>query len=181
MLLGARYTLSFTYDLTTLRPNHLIMADMVQVETTGKLPTGISKTLISSLVNVAYKLASEDAEVEATASVSVVGEVEIRLLNRQYRGKDSVTDVLSFGYSEDDAEYDVTDKGEPVLQLGDIVVCLPQVKRQAKATGKLIREEFALMVVHGTLHLLGFDHVELEEEKVMFALQNEVLIRTGIL
>jgi probable rRNA maturation factor len=143
---------------------------MVHLELAGRLPSGVSRTLVQGLVEAAYGSAGPGRS--ALVTVSLVGDAEIRKLNRRYRGKDCVTDVLSFGY-------DGTAKGD--MSLGDIVICLPQVKRQAKRTGKLVREEFALMVVHGMLHLLGYDHVTLAEERTMFGLQHDILIRTGIL
>jgi probable rRNA maturation factor len=66
-------------------------------------------------------------------------------------------------------------------QLGDIVISLPQVRRQAKAIGRGTKAEFCLMVVHGTLHLLGYDHETLADEKKMFQLQHDILISAGIL
>jgi probable rRNA maturation factor len=143
---------------------------MVHLELNGRLPSGVSRTLIQGLVEAAYGSAGSGKS--ALVTISLVGDAEIRKLNRRYRGKDCVTDVLSFGY-------DGAAKGD--MSLGDVVICLPQVKRQAKRAGKLVREEFALMVVHGMLHLLGYDHVTLAEERAMFGLQHDILIRTGIL
>jgi probable rRNA maturation factor len=142
---------------------------MVHVELNGRLPSGVSRTLVHGLVEATYGRAGSGAS--ALVTVSLVGDQEIRKLNRRYRGKDAVTDVLSFGY----------DRSKGDVSLGDIVICLPQVKRQAKRAGKRISEEFALMVVHGMLHLLGYDHVTLAEERVMFGIQHDILIRTGIL
>ncbi len=142
---------------------------MVHVELSGRLPSGVSRKLVEGLAEATYGLAGPPQS--AIVDISTVGDAEIRRLNRRYRGKDAVTDVLSFGYG----------KGRKDMSLGDIVICLPQVKRQAKRTGKLVREEFALMVVHGMLHLLGYDHITLAEERVMFGLQHDILIRTGIL
>ncbi len=74
-----------------------------------------------------------------------VGEEEIRKLCREFRGEDRITDVLSFPYSE----------GEEVV--GDIVICLPQARRQAEEAGWSLAEEVALLCIHGTLHLLGHE------------------------
>lgn len=142
---------------------------MVQVELSGRLPSGVSRTMVEGLVEATYGLAGPGKP--AVVDVSMVGDAEIRKLNRRYRGKNEVTDVLSFGYA----------KGRADVGLGDVVICLSQVKRQAKRKGKLVREEFALMVVHGMLHLLGYDHATLAEERTMFGLQQEILMRTGIL
>lgn len=142
---------------------------MVQVELSGRLPSGVSRKLVEGLVEATYGLAGPGKS--ALVDIAIVGDMEIKKLNRRYRGKNAVTDVLSFGYGS----------GRADMSLGDVVICLPQVKRQAKRTGKRISEEFALMVVHGMLHLLGYDHVTLAEERKMFGLQHDILIRTGIL
>jgi probable rRNA maturation factor len=106
-----------------------------------------------------------------------VGEKEMRRLNRTYRGKDRVTDVLSFRLA-DGAPQPGAAAGE-LENLGDIFICMPQVRRQAKAVPRAVRTEVALMVAHGTLHLLGYDHVTLAEETRMFSLQHEALARQG--
>jgi probable rRNA maturation factor len=142
---------------------------MVQVELSGRLPSGVSRKLVEGLVEATYGLAGPGTS--AVVDIAMVGDPEIRKLNRRYRGKDAVTDVLSFGYGP----------GRKDMSIGDVIICLPQVKRQAKRTGKRVSEEFALMVVHGMLHLLGYDHETLADERKMFGLQHEILIRTGIL
>lgn len=91
-----------------------------------------------------------------------------------------MTDVLSFANEDHLTPPCVTLKNEP-QDIGDIIICLPQVKRQAKASGRRINTEFALMVAHGTLHLLGYDHLAVKDETVMFALQQETLMLLGYL
>ncbi|MEK9152468.1 MAG: rRNA maturation RNase YbeY, partial [Patescibacteria group bacterium] len=86
-----------------------------------------------------------------------------------FRGKDKTTDVLSFSYGEGSG-FPSDSKG-----LGDIVISLPKVRRQARDNAHTVKEEFALMVVHGTLHLLGYDHEKVRDEKVMFGIQDKVL------
>jgi probable rRNA maturation factor len=96
----------------------------------------------------------EDAEV----SVYIVDEDEGQELNAQYRGKDYPTNVLSF--PADIAE----EVGVPLL--GDLVVCAPVVEREAQEQGKTLQAHWAHMLVHGTLHLLGFDHIEMMRQKL---------------
>jgi probable rRNA maturation factor len=93
--------------------------------------------------------------------VAFLDEKPARKLNKQFRGKDYATDVLSFG-SEGDPE-----------SLGELVICPQVIVRQAKEHGLLVKEELAYMVLHGILHLLGYDH-ELSEKdaKAMFRLQD---------
>ncbi len=113
----------------------------------------------------------ENAEV----SVRVVDADEIRALNRKYRDKDKPTNVLSFpagpvaGMPE----------GEPVL-LGDIIVCASVVHAEAAQQGKTDTDHWAHMLVHGTLHLLGFDHVLDEDAAAMEALEVRILASQGI-
>ena len=151
---------------------------MIHVECSGKLPAGVSKKLIGSLADAAYILGGgcEDAEV----SVSVVGDRKIRRFNKEYRGKDKVTDVLSFGYG-DCPDYDLSDSGKPILQLGDILICLQQVKRQSARAGRHMKGEFALLVVHGILHLLGYDHTTEKDGRVMSGLEQRALRQIGII
>jgi len=149
---------------------------MVTVECIGKLPIGFTKAKVTALVAITCKRAGFRGK--ATVGIRLVDDRSIRMLNRIHRGKDKVTDVLSFSATEGLPKAMAAGaKGE----LGDIVIALPQVRRQAKAIGRSAKDEFALMVVHGTLHLLGFDHESIGDEEKMFALQHDILIRAGIL
>lgn len=102
--------------------------------------------------------------IKKSVSVVLVGEARIRALNKKYRHKDKVTDVLSFG-----------DWGDKEF-LGEIVICLPQIKRQAKQFGVSAREELIRMLAHGFLHLTGLDHEKFQvEEKRMIKKQEELV------
>ena len=98
---------------------------------------------------------------EYTLSVHVVSESSIRRLNLESRGKDSSTDVLSFPLSPNEKEF-----GEKCL--GDIFICPAVIRSQAGEFGVTYREEYVRMLVHGTLHILGFDHDTEAKAKVMF-------------
>lgn len=139
---------------------------MLTVALSGRLPSGISKAVAVKLARAAYLRGGGKHMTEM--SISIVTDAQIRKLNRQYRGKDKVTDVLSFGMGE------ALMKGAP-RELGDIFISLPQVRRQAKRIDRPVATEFALMVVHGTLHLMGYDHETLTQERRMFGLQHDVL------
>jgi len=95
---------------------------------------------------------------------------EIHEMNREYRGVDRVTDVISFAF-EDNNDLVYND----IRMLGDIFICIPQMKRQATEYGHSEKRELAFLAVHGILHLLGYDHMNEEDEKVMFALQELIL------
>lgn len=105
--------------------------------------------------------------------VVFVADKEMIALNTAYRGKRKTTDVLSFG--NDGAWPGEGGKG----LLGDIVISMPQIRRQAAKAGKPVRDELAMMLVHGVLHLLGYDHETLKDEKIMFPLQKRVLKTLG--
>ena len=96
----------------------------------------------------------------AELTIRVVGAAESRRLNRTWRGKDKPTNVLSFSSEH---------------ELGDLAICAPVVAREAREQGKRPAAHWAHMVVHGVLHLLGYDHAEPDEEREMFALQRKLL------
>ena len=105
----------------------------------------------------------EDAEV----ALRIVGESEGHELNRDYRGKDYATNVLTFPLTDD-----------PVL-MGDIVLCHPVVEKEAQEQNKSLEAHYAHLVVHGMLHLQGYDHVSDEEAEVMEALETQIVTKFG--
>ena len=108
-----------------------------------------------------------DELAEAEVSVYIVDEPESQELNFQYRGKDKPTNVLSF-------PADIPEEvGIPLL--GDLVVCAPVVEREAAEQGKSLEAHWAHMLIHGTLHLLGYDHIEDDEAEVMEALETRLV------
>ncbi|MEZ4769998.1 MAG: rRNA maturation RNase YbeY [Caldilineales bacterium] len=115
----------------------------------------------------------------ASAEVSLmVGDDELLCqLNREYRGIDEPTDVLSFSAREDadDAAAHFVAAPDAIDFLGDIVISLPYAARQADAAGHTTARELHLLAIHGTLHLLGYDHATAEEEAVMWARQDAIL------
>lgn len=116
---------------------------------------------------------------ECELSVTFTDNGKIRILNRDYRGIDRPTDVLSFPmYSFSDG--DVPDGDEHVM-LGDIVISVEKAREQAAEYGHSLRREIAFLAVHSVLHLLGYDHETSEEdEKEMFALQEKIMNALGI-
>jgi probable rRNA maturation factor len=94
-------------------------------------------------------------------------------LNLKYRQVDSTTDVLSFPSGEVDP--DTSD-----LYLGDIVISLPRAQDQASTEGHPLADELQLLVVHGTLHLLGYDHADIKDKKVMQVAQDNILSQLGL-
>lgn len=115
---------------------------------------------------------------DADLAVRVVGSREGRALNRHYRGRDYATNVLSF--PADVADGVKLPKGVKLPLLGDIVLCAPVVAREAREQKKSLNAHYAHLTVHGTLHLLGWDHQDEREAEAMEALEREVLAGLGI-
>ncbi len=105
----------------------------------------------------------------AEVSVTLVSGEEIRRLNRDFRGVDRETDVLSFPLEEEEMAE------EKITYLGDVIVCPKVIFSQAKDFHTSYRQEFSLMVIHSVLHLLGYDHMEETEKKQMFEKQEQIL------
>lgn len=106
-------------------------------------------------------------------SLVITGDEEIQELNRQYREVDSPTDVLSFPAGDLDPE-------SGLIYAGDVLISFPTAHRQADETGNPICSEIVLLAVHGTLHLLGYDHGDDKEKERMWAVQNQILNLLGI-
>ena len=112
---------------------------------------------------VAATLLKEGFLRKSEVSVSLVTREEIRRLNREFRQVDRETDVLSFPLMEDEEEE------EEIAYLGDIILCPAVIAAQSEEFGTSYRQEMCLMVIHSTLHLLGWDHMEeKEKEEIRF-------------
>ncbi|MGO4550524.1 rRNA maturation RNase YbeY [Lysobacter sp. 2RAF19] len=109
---------------------------------------------------------------EADLAIRIVGTKEGRALNRHYRGRDYATNVLSFP-----AELP---EGVVLPLLGDIVLCAPVIAREAREQKKALIAHYAHLTVHGTLHLLGWDHEDAREADCMEQLEREILAEMGI-
>ena len=137
--------------------------------------TEVEEEQINELLNFAYShLGLND---EAEVSVSFVSDSEIKEINRDYREKDEVTDVISFAFLDDEDEPVI--EGMPSV-LGDIIINTNRAKEQAAEYGHSYEREILFLSLHGFLHLLGFDHMNEEEEKEMFGIQKEILDDFGI-
>ena len=122
-------------------------------------------------------LAAEGVARGVEVSVSFVSDEEMHGLNREWRGIDRVTDVLSF---ECDAPDDEGIPAGEVVELGDIILAPGQIVRQAPGFGNTPADECRLMLVHGMLHLLGYDHIEDDEAEVMEAREDELLRKLAV-
>jgi len=113
----------------------------------------------------------DDVNKDSELSLILVDSEEIHKMYKEYRGKDYVTDVISF---EQDDEEDENYRG-------DIFLCIDKVYEQAEKYEHSNEREFAFLLVHGVLHLHGYDHIEEDDEKVMFAKQDEILNKLNYL
>lgn len=113
---------------------------------------------------------------EADLSIRIVGEEEGRSLNRHYRGKDYATNVLSFPAELPEG----LPEGVRLPLLGDLVICAPVVAREAAEQGKRVNDHYAHLTVHGTLHLLGWDHEDEADAEAMEALERGILAALGV-
>ena len=135
-------------------------------------------------------LKQEECPYEVEISLTLVNPDVIRSTNKEFRNIDCVTDVLSFPMLEYDnpadfsnVESDFPDSFNPEsgeLMLGDIMICCERAREQAKEYGHSVKREFAFLIAHSMLHLLGFDHIEEGEARVMEAKQSQALENLGI-
>ncbi len=118
---------------------------------------------------IKYTLKHEQVK-NAYFSIIFVDEQEIQRLNREYRGIDKPTDVISFALEDHKSNIKNTNR-----ILGDIYICIPKMLAQAEEYGHSYKRELAFLTVHGLLHLLGYDHQTKEDEEKMFKLQELIL------
>jgi len=123
----------------------------------------------SNLQTVADKvLAITQTSLESEIGLQIIQDDQMQQLNLEYMGVDSPTDVLSFP-----VPFQNPDTGNPYL--GDILISFPTAARQAEAAGHPVTEEISLLLVHGILHLLGYDHLTPEEKTAMWEIQDTIL------
>jgi len=109
---------------------------------------------------------------EFITDVTIVNNKTIHKINREYRNIDRPTDVISFAFLDDKKEKEL--RGGPI-NLGQIIISFDKAEEQAKEYGHSLIREMVFLFVHGMLHLLGYDHMNEEDETKMFKLQNEIL------
>lgn len=123
----------------------------------------------------AAELSLQQSQVEDSPSLSVriTDNQEIKNLNQQFRGINKETDVLSF-------PTDFTDPDLDSRYVGDVVISYPQAEKQAQNSGHPVGAELQLLVIHGVLHLLGYDHGDENEKEKMWSLQAKILEKLGL-
>jgi probable rRNA maturation factor len=138
-------------------------------------------------------LDEEDCPYEASVSITITDDESIRAINREHRDIDRSTDVLSFPMvqypepaafailEEEGMESEAFDPDSGELLLGDVVLSADHITAQAEAYGHSVRREYAFLIVHSLLHLVGYDHMEPEEAARMEERQRVILAKCGIL
>ena len=130
---------------------------------------------IENWVVRALRAAASDLAGAAEVAVRVVDEDEMQALNREYRDRDQPTNVLSFAPMEQPAM-----PADAPRNLGDIVLCAPVVAAEAAAQQKCPEHHWAHLIVHGTLHLIGYDHIKPDDAATMEACEVRILSEHGI-
>ncbi|WP_058990037.1 rRNA maturation RNase YbeY [Anaerococcus rubeinfantis] len=134
---------------------------------------------IEKVILEVLKLENVD-EKKCEISLSFVDEEKIRQLNKDFRSIDRVTDVLSFPIEDFFNEDRKTLLEKPYLMLGDVVICLDVARKQAKYLGHSFEREIMYLTCHSILHLLGYDHIEENDKKIMRAKEKEVMKNLGV-
>ena len=131
--------------------------------------------VVEVAVDTILKREGFSADQFARVTVLLTGDTRLRQLNRDFAGEDHATDVLSFGAETELNFPDQVDDDIHSVRLGDIAISVPQTKRQAVDKGVTFERELAMLAIHGTMHLLGYDHAEPDDERVMFGKTDDAL------
>lgn len=143
---------------------------MITVMVDQRYESEINPDLLEAAAMTVLEL--EEVNPDSELSIVVEGDERLQELNLQFLGIDSPTDVLSFPADEIDP-----DTNQPYI--GDIILSYPRALAQSQEAGESINDELQLLVVHGALHLLGFDHASPEQKDIMWAAQKKALNRLG--
>lgn len=163
------------------------MTVFIENETDYEFPFSCQGTAEDVMCKV---LEQEHCPYDAEINIVLTGEDAIRQTNRNFRAIDSVTDVLSFPAVdfESPADYSVIEEfpdeffnpDTGLLMLGDMMICIPRMLLQAKEYGHGVKREYAFLIAHSLLHLLGYDHMEADDAAVMEQKQEQVLRQLNI-
>lgn len=147
-------------------------------ETNGVLPAHIE--LIERIIQFANDYMQQSDNVEC--AVTLVDNEAIRVINRDYRGKDMPTDVISFALDDEDSDVHMAIPVDESFahHIGDIIISTERAKEQAQDYGHSFERELGFLAVHGFLHLKGYDHMTPDDEEEMFGLQNAIFDAFGL-
>lgn len=151
------------------------LQDRIEVET--EIEVQVAPAYAGSVhaadLRQAVEMVLQRAERPGEVTLVVTDEQGIRELNHDFLGQDEVTDVLAFATQEEGGPF-VPAPGASNY-LGDVIICYPRAAEQAREQSHSIEAELALLAVHGTLHLLGYDHATEQERQAMWTVQDEIL------
>ena len=145
---------------------------MNEITITNETDENVDITLLNKVAD--YALRSENVD-KGVVNIIIVDNKRISKINKEYRNIDRETDVISFALEDDDTFIELT-----IRVLGDIYISIDKVKSQASDYGHSEIREICFLVVHGILHLLGYDHMNIADELVMFSKQDKILDELGI-
>ena len=131
---------------------------------------------IEECINLSVQASQVKLEYPLAVNIRIVDHKEGLILNKQYRKRNQPTNVLTFEGNLDQER----NLGIELPFLGDIVICLPVVIQESRDQNKNLSSHFAHMLIHGFLHLLGFDHKERDDEKIMQSIENQVIEQSDI-
>jgi probable rRNA maturation factor len=145
----------------------------VQAEVEVQVAPAYAGAVRATDLRQAVEMVLRREERPGQVTLVVTDEQGIRELQRDFLGQDEVTDVLAFATQEEVGPF--VPAPEAGNYLGDVIVCYPRALEQAQEQGHSVEAELALLTVHGTLHLLGYDHATEQERQAMWAVQDEIL------
>ncbi|MCO4850099.1 rRNA maturation RNase YbeY [Bacillus vallismortis] len=141
----------------------------------------VSEEMLKEVENLLqFAAVREGVQDQAEVSVTIVTNEDIQQINKEYRGKDAPTDVISFALEEEgEGEVEIVGAEIPPV-LGDIIISADRTREQAEEYNHSFKRELGFLAVHGFLHLLGYDHMTKEEEEEMFTKQKDLLDAYGL-
>jgi probable rRNA maturation factor len=137
---------------------------MIDVQFQGQEPADLNPSRLADVIAGTLEILKKP---DHDITLRLIDDAEMQHLNQTFRGEDKTTDVLSFNQ-------DVQDPETGHIYLGDILISLPQATKQALEHEHSLEDEICFLAIHGTLHLLGYDHYTAEEKAIMWPLQDEI-------
>ena len=148
-----------------------ISAENIEIQSVHRISTTISSELIKDAILAAYEESNRTYDFNVSVNIRIVGREEGTEINKKFKKKNAPTNVLAFvGDPEKENKL-----GIEAPTLGDIVVCYPVVQEESDDLNKSVKDHFVHMIVHGFLHLMGYDHQDDQEEYEMNELTNKIL------
>ena len=148
-----------------------ISAENIEIQSVHRISTTISSELIKDAILAAYEESNKTYDFDVSVNIRIVGKDEGTEINKRFKKKNAPTNVLAFVGDPEKENH----LGVKAPSLGDIVICYPIVEMESEQLEKSVENHFIHIVIHGFLHLMGYDHQNDQEEYEMNELANEVL------